>query len=166
MQERVIYAVPSHEPVLNISGLRNVLLKRILWHVVHSPRPAQIWRHWLTRKQTSQQVATVKVRMRSSYWTHYLSSAVPLQLINFGQNLYEHSSIVLKPCLHIVFVSEHKLTSIIAYKNLTNDWFVWSICLTVQKTSSPFGDIVVNFSVSSSDLASQMACFPMCMWHL
>ena len=34
---------------------------------------------------------------------------------------FEQPSIVLNPCFHLVFVNEHKLTSIIAYTVLTND---------------------------------------------
>ena len=120
---------------------------RILWHIVHGPRPAQIWRHRLTRKQTSQQVATVTVGMRSSYRTHYLSSAVLLQLINFGQNLYFWTLLVaLSDQPHILLL--------LPVRQL--NWFCHSLCLTPYPFHPSF---IPQTSLGPALFAPPSACY-------
>ena len=72
----------------------------------------------------------------------------------------EQPSIVLNPCLHVVFFSERKLTSIIAYTVLTNNVLICGVPLFCNtETVSSFGETVMNSSFSASDFASQTVCF-------
>ena len=73
----------------------------------------------------------------------------------------EQPSIVLQPCLHLVFVSELKLTSIFAYTVLTNNVLVCTVHLFGDMENTiTIWDIVMKFSFSASDFANKRAVLP------
>ena len=163
-QTQASYTLPH---ILGERCLEVRTLARVSWTF---PRPHNIWQqwHWHSPHRSTAFHPGSRKWLTHQTWCHRhpLQSQFGHRSAEIHPYTIEQPSMVFNPCLHLVFVGEHKLTSIIAYTVLTNNVLVSVVQLfgNTENTITIWG-YCGEFLFLASDFASQTACFANKFWR-